>query len=177
MLNYFRGKRSVFFPSTTMVARTQGCQLSIVDISFLNTKSFLEWNQLAWLILIASNLKIFMVNTMKDRKMNKDTVSMEHTHRRWRTGLGAYCLRGGSPLTMAEQMLGRAEMSRVKVPSRSKTGKNAQPTSVSQFVLPQSTGPSSLCLPITHILWIVLLFVFEEIDLYICKENPRAFSS
>lgn len=80
MLNYFRGKRSVFFPSATMVARTHGCQLSIVDdMSFLNTKSFLEWNQLAWLILIASNLKILMVNTMKDRKMNKDTVSMEHT--------------------------------------------------------------------------------------------------
>lgn len=86
-----------------------------------------------------------MVNTVKDRKMNKDTVSMEHTHTHtcWHTGLGAYRLGEGSPLMMAEQMLGRAEMSRGKVPARTKTGKTpSQPLFLSlSFLSPLDPPP------------------------------------
>ena len=101
--------------------------------------------------------------------MNKDTHTLAHGPRSLPFGRG-------SPLMRAEQMLGRAEMSRVEVPSRTETGKAlSQPLSLSLSFLgplhpPRVSQSHTFC-------EIVLLFVFEEIDLYVCKENPRAFSS
>lgn len=157
----WEGRRAAY-PPVTLMPHTQGevgSQLLAMQLFLTLNHSLREANELDWFNYLLLR-KILMLNTRRGRKSVR---------------LGSHHLGEWSHSLIDKQMLGwkYSKWRDPNIPSQ----EELEPNSVLKFSFFQLAWPSSLSPSIAHILQVVLLFVFEKIDLYICTENTRAFSS